>query len=85
MKPQLDLRLDLLLIRHLGVVYKGPSTCVWRLVTRSGVLEALDDRRLAAPVVAYDDRDGGEELDDGNVFVIERAYAPDSKLVEVRH
>lgn len=37
-KSQLDLRLDLLLVRHLRVVYEGATTRAGRLVARAGVL-----------------------------------------------
>ena len=84
-KPQLDLRLHLFLVRHLRVVHEGATAGVRRLIARRGVLETLDDGRLATPVVSYNDGDGREELDDGDLFVVKGTYASDGKLVETRH
>lgn len=77
-EAQLHLRLDLLLVRHLRVVHEGSAARVGRLVARRGVLEAFDYGGLSAAVVAHDDRDGREELDDRYLLIIERAYAADS-------
>ena len=82
MKPQLDLCLDLLLVRHLGVVHECATTGVGWLIARRGILETLDDSRLTTPVVSYDNGDGREELDDGDLFVVKGTDPSDSKLVE---
>ena len=80
-KPQLNLRLDLLLIRHLRVMNECAATCSRGLVARAGVLQTFDDRRLSRTIVSHDDCDGREELDDGYAFVVEGADAPDGELV----
>jgi hypothetical protein len=66
-------------------VYKGTSPSIRRLLARRCILEALDDGRLAAAVVANDDSYWREELDDGDLFVVERPNPSNSELVEARH
>lgn len=77
MKPQLDLRLHLLLVRHFRIMDKGTPTRIWGLVACGCVLETFDNGRFPAAVVADDDGNWGEEFNDGYLLVVEGAYAAD--------
>ena len=61
------------------------STSVRRLISGRGILEALDDSGLAAAVMPNDHSYGGEELDDGNLFVIKRPDASNREFVQRSH
>lgn len=54
---------------------EGAAFGVRRHVARSGVLEAFNDRSLAAAVVTHDDGERGEEFDDVDGLVIEASDA----------
>lgn len=84
-KPQLDLSFDLLLVCHLGVVDKRPSTGVGRLVASGCVLQAFDDGCFSAAIVSHNDGDWIKELDDRYLLVVKGTNAADGELVETRH
>lgn len=43
MKPKLNLGFHLFLVSHVGVVNKGATPRVWRLVSGGGILKTFDD------------------------------------------
>ena len=60
---------------------KSTTPGVRRLIARGSILEAFDDGGLATTVVANDDSYWGEELDDGYLLVVKRAYSTDREFV----
>lgn len=58
---------------------------IGRLVARGSILQTFDDRGFAGAIVADDDGDGGEEFDDGYLFVIEGTDTADGEFIQTRH
>ena len=84
-EPEFHLGFDFLLVSHLGVMDERSSTSIRGLVSGCGILETLDDSGLAAAVVSDDHGYWGKELDDGDLFIVERPDAPNRELVQRSH
>ncbi|KAI3477171.1 hypothetical protein L1887_61165 [Cichorium endivia] len=84
-EAQTHLGLDFVGGGHLRVVHKCAALGVGWKVAGGGILEAFDDRGLAAAVVADDDGERLEELDDVDRLVVEGADAANGELVERSH
>lgn len=85
MKTKLDLSFHLLLVRHFWVMDECASARIRRLVARGCVFEAFNNGCLPAAIVTHDDCNWREELNDRDLFVVERTNSANSKLVQMRH
>jgi hypothetical protein len=64
---------------------EGTALCIGRHVTCRGILEAFNDRRLAATIVSHNDSQGCVELDHMNLFIVKGSYASKGHLIEAGH
>ena len=64
---------------------EGSASRSGGLVACCGIFQALNYGGLSAPIVADNDCNGGEEFNDRDGFVIERANSANGKLAYRRH